>query len=207
MPLGLKASEAARFADGAVVVTALKTTERGIGAGTIVEISGRTVRIVTAKHVATFGALTVWFDAEHSAPARVFALMPEHDVAVIEATIDPSVSGQFRAAATGEPSARESVHIWGNGFDSPAFREGTVTETGGALPDGQPADGRFEVACIDCVRGDSGAGVFNQQGELVGVYVEYFTYDSGERVGLVEAPDDAVRAAFAPRNYVFQNNS
>jgi hypothetical protein len=197
IPHGLVAFEAARFAEGAVVVTALKTTERGFGAGTIVEISGNTVRIVTAKHVATFGALTVQFDAGHSAPARILALMPDHDVAVIEATIDPSVSGQFRVAATGAPRAKEIVHVWGSGFDGPALKKASVTETGGALPDGQPARGRYELACGNCVIGDSGAGVFNPQGELVGVYVGFFTYDTGERVGLVEAPVDAVRAAFA----------
>lgn len=180
--------------EGAVGITALTTTERGTGQGTIVSISGNDVRVVTAKHVATFGALTIQFDSHTSAPARILTLVPNHDVAVIEATVDASVLSEFRAAHAATATGREPVHVWGGRGPSPAYKRASVTETGGALPDG-PAKGRFEVACNACAIGDSGAGVFDARGDFVGVYVGYYTYDSGERVGVAEAPADAMRAA------------
>ena len=185
-----------RSAEGAVVVTAETATERGTGAGTIVALTGDDVRIVTAKHVATFGSLTVRFDGDRSSPARILSLMPGHDLAVIETTVAPAVAADLRAARVGTARSGEPVHVWGSGFDGPAYETASVTETGGALPDG-PARGRYEVACTLCHRGDSGAGIFDARGDLVGIYVGYYTYDSGERVGVAELPADAVRAASA----------
>ncbi len=43
--------------------------------------------------------------------------------------------------------------------------------------------------------GDSGSGIFDAHGDLVGIYVGYYTYDTGERVGVAEAPADAMRDA------------
>jgi hypothetical protein len=181
-------------AEGAVGVTAMTATERGTGQGTIVSISGNDVRVITAKHVAVFGTLSIQFDSHTSAPARILTLIPNHDVAVIEATVDPSILSRFRAAHVATATGRESVHVWGGRGSAPAYKGGSVTETGGALPDG-PAKGRFEVACDACAVGDSGAGVFDTHGDFVGVYVGYYTYDTGERVGVAEAPVDALRAA------------
>jgi hypothetical protein len=179
--------------EGAVGVTALTTTQRGSGQGTIVSISGNDVRIVTAKHVAVFGALTVQLNGR-STPARILALIPNHDVAVIEATVDASITSKFRAALPAMPTGHEPVHLWGGRGSGIAYKAASVTETGGALPDG-PAKGRFEVACNACAIGDSGSGVFDGRGNLVGIYVGYYTYDSGERVGVAEAPADAMRDA------------
>ncbi len=184
----------AQVDEGAVGVTALTKTLRGTGQGTIVSISGNDVRVVTAKHVATFGALSIQFDSRTSVPARILALIPNHDVAVIEATVDGFITSRFRAAHPAAAAGREAVHVWSIRDHVTAYKDASVTETGGALPDG-PAKGRFEVACNACGLGDSGAGVFDARGDFVGVYVGYYTYDNGERKGVAEAPVDAVRAA------------
>ena len=56
--------------------------------------------------------------------------------------------------------------------------------------------GRFSLQCTLCHKGDSGAGVFNNQGELVGVYVGYFEVGTG-RISVAEAPAGAAMATLA----------
>ncbi len=184
-----------RAADGAVVVTALTERERGVGAGTIVAVSGANVRIVTAKHVATFGLLSVRLD-DVVVPAHIVSFVPGEDVAVIEATVDPERAARLHVAPLGAPRAHEIVHVWGSGVDGPAYEPGAIAQPGAPLPDG-PAQGRYTLACTLCHRGDSGGGVFDASGALVGVYVGYFTYDSGARVSVATVPTDAVRTALA----------
>ena len=186
-----------RSAEGAVVVVATTASERGIGAGTIVAASGDRVRILTAKHVAVFGALSVRFgDADQAAPARILATIPGHDIAVIEATVDPAVAASLRVAHVGAVREREAVHVRGSGLDGPDFEPAAVTQTRGDLPDG-PAAGRYALACALCHRGDSGAGVFDAAGDLVGVYVGYWTYENGARVSIAEIPSAATDVALS----------
>jgi hypothetical protein len=182
-----------RSAEGAVVVTALTDRERGVGAGTIVAVSGPTVRIVTAKHVATFGLLSVRI-ADQVVPAHIVSFVPGQDVAVIEASVDPARAATLHVATLGAPKPHEAVHVWGSGVDGPAYEPGAIVEPGAPLPDG-PAQGRYALACSLCHRGDSGGGVFDASGALVGVYVGYFEYDSGARVSVATIPADAVRTA------------
>jgi hypothetical protein len=184
-----------READGAVVVTALTDRERGVGAGTIVAVSGANVRIVTAKHVATFGLLSVQI-ADEVVPAHIVSFVPGEDVAVIEATVDPERAARLHVAALGVPRAHEAVHIWGSGVDGPAYEPGAIARPGAPLPDG-PAQGRYALACSLCHRGDSGGGVFDASGALVGVYVGYFEYATGTRVSVATVPADAVRTALS----------
>jgi hypothetical protein len=81
------------------------------------------------------------------------------------------------------------VTIGGSDPDGhPDTEAAAVTQTGGVLPDG-PANGRFALSCSLCHRGDSGAGVFDAAGDLIGVYVGFWTYDNGERVSVAEIPN------------------
>jgi hypothetical protein len=177
-----------------VQVTALTPSLRGTGAGTIVAIAGGHVRIITAKHVAVFGRLSVQFASGASEPATILSLVPGHDVAVIEALVPLEVSRQLHAAPIGAARAHETVHVQGGGSDTDASESASVTEVGGKMPDGS-ANGRYELACTRCHIGDSGAGVIDAHGALVGVYVGYYTYDTGARVGVAEIPEEAARVA------------
>ncbi len=175
-----------RSGNGAVVVLADNGSIHGIGAGTIVGIAGTQIRIVTAKHVATFGSLRVRLDDGSLFAAHVFALSSNQDVAVIEASIDPRIAPRLHAAPIALPQSREAVYAWGSGNDGPAFEPAAVERVGAPLPDGAPG-GRYALACALCHRGDSGAGVFNERGDLVGVYIGYFELASG-RVHVAETP-------------------
>jgi hypothetical protein len=183
--------------NGSVVVLCTSATTLGTGAGTVVEVYGQHVRILTAKHVAVFGALSVRLDPSATVPAQVLTLMAGHDVAIIEAIEPLRVTSGLHAPNLGV--ARLGQHVVVRGSDAqggPETNSGVVTQTSGELPDG-PANGRFAFSCSLCHRGDSGAGVFDSAGDLVGVYVGYWTYENGERVSIAEIPNAASQAALS----------
>jgi S1-C subfamily serine protease len=189
------AMAADRASDGGVIVVGHVPGSNGFGAGTIVGINGSSVRILTANHVATFGTLSVRFDDGSSVPAHIVAQFPQRDVAVIEATVAPAVAATLHTAPVAAPRSSEAVHIWGSGVDGPAEELAAVSTVGAPMPDG-PANNRFALGCDTCHRGDSGGGVFNARGELVGIFVGYFVLDSGAHVSVAElAPADALSIA------------
>jgi len=178
--------------DGAVIVFAQGRKDVGVGGGTIISISGSQIRVITAKHVAVYGPLSLRFaGAAAEVPAHVLTLIPGHDVAVIEADVTPSLASTLHAAPIGHPYPNQTVHIWGSGYGGPAREAGKVGAMGPDLPDG-PARGRFGVACNTCHEGDSGSGVFAHNGDLIGIYVGYWTLGSGSKEGLAEPLTDFV---------------
>jgi len=185
LPAAALASD--RSGDGAVVVLAHVPGTNGIGAGTIVALNGTTVRVLTANHVAAFGTLQVRFEDGTTVPARILSQFPTRDLAIIEAEVDPSLAATLHAAPVAAPRSHEAVHIWGSGFNGPAYETGAVSALGTPMPDG-PANGRFALGCEACHQGDSGGGVFDAQGELVGVFVGYFVFDSGPKLSVAELP-------------------
>ncbi|GAC1300319.1 MAG: hypothetical protein NVSMB19_06690 [Vulcanimicrobiaceae bacterium] len=190
---GTAANAADRFADGAITIRASGATMDGIGSGTIVARSGTTIRVLTAKHVATFGALTIKFDDGTRVSAHLLSAMPGRDLAIIEADVPAALAPSLHAATLAAPRAQDAVHVWGSGLDGPGFEPGAVGSPGAELPDGA-ARGRYALACELCHEGDSGGGVFDGQGRLVGVYIGYFGADAG-RISVAESPLEAVRIA------------
>jgi S1-C subfamily serine protease len=192
------ATPSGRTADGAVIVLAKTATDDGFGAGTIVAKSGDLIRVLTANHVASHGALSIRFDGGAVYPARIVSEFPSHDLAVIEAEVDPILAGTLHPAPVAVPRSHEPVHIWGSGVNGPAFETASIAAVGAQLPDG-PANGRYALGCSTCHEGDSGGGVFDAQGELVGVYVGYFVMDAGPNVSVAQLPSpEALRIARAP---------
>ncbi|GAC1311404.1 MAG: hypothetical protein NVSMB21_20780 [Vulcanimicrobiaceae bacterium] len=187
------ASAADRLADGAVTIRASGATVDGIGSGTIVAKNGTTIRVLTAKHVATFGALTIRFEDGTRVPAHVSSAVPDRDLAIVEADVPASLAAELHAVTVAEPRSQDSIHVWGSGLNGPAFEPGAVARVGGDLPDGA-AHGRYALACALCHEGDSGGGVFDLQGRLVGVYIGYFETGS-TRVSVAESPFEAARVA------------
>lgn len=182
-----------RTADGAITIRASGATTDGIGAGTIVAMNGTTIRILTAKHVATFGTLTVNFDDGTHVPAHLLSAMPDRDLAIVEADVPAALTLTIHAAILAEPRAQDRIHVWGSGLDGPAFEQGAIGRPGADLPDGA-ARGRYALACDLCHEGDSGGGVFDERGQLVGVYIGYFESDAA-RVSVAESPIEAARIA------------
>jgi serine protease Do len=185
------AQAADRSSDGAVVVLASTATEHGFGSGTIVAKSGIVVRVLTANHVATHGTLSLRFDDGAVFPAHILTQFPDRDLALIEASVDPARAANLHVAPVAAPRSHELVHIWGSGVNGPAFETGAIASVGAEMPDG-PANGRYALGCATCHQGDSGGGIFDAQGDLVGVYLGYFIMGSGPNVSVAELPGNDV---------------
>jgi hypothetical protein len=183
-----------RTNDGAVVVLGHPPGQIATGAGTIIAQSGTTIRVVTANHVAVFGNLTIRFEDGTEVPATTLVAFPSRDLAVIEASVDPARAETLHAAAVGTPRSNEPVHIWGSGNVGPALESGAIATVGDDLPDG-PANGRYALNCDTCHRGDSGGGIFDASGALVGVYVGYFETDTARLSVAEELPSAALKIA------------
>jgi len=184
-----------RQAQGGVVINAATTDgQRAYGAGTVISAQGSHVEILTAKHVAVAGDLTIRFDDGTVAPATVALLVPNRDLAVVSASVDPDFASSLHVAAITHPTSSASLHVWGSGHDGPSFEPGSVGTVGAKLPDGD-VKSRYEINCDLCHQGDSGAGVFDENGNLIGVYVGFFEVGA-DRVQVAEQPlDDATLAA------------
>ena len=193
MLLPLAAVAADRGAEGSVVVLATQGPVHGIGVATIVAKSGTRVRLLTAAHVASHGTLQLRLADGSDVPARLIATVPGQDLAVIEADVTEASAAVLRPASIARPQTAEPVHVWGSGNDGPAYETATVSNVGSDLPDGAP-HGRYALGCALCHQGDSGAGIFNARGELVGVYIGFFEVKSG-RVSVAELPTGEVVTA------------
>lgn len=187
----LPALASTRLDDGAVVIRASGATSDGIGAGTIVAVDGTTVRILTAEHVASFGTLTVRFPSGATAAARVVDAVAGRDLAIVEARVPGDLAATLHAAPIAEATSQSAVHVWGSGLNGPAFEPGATQRVGAQLPDGA-ARGRFALDCALCHEGDSGGGVFDDRGRLVGVYIGYFGDAATPRVSVAESTDASV---------------
>ena len=186
-----------RAAQGSVIVLATQGTVHGIGVGTVIAKAGTRVRVLTAAHVATHGTLQLRLADGSEDPARLVETVPGRDLALIEADLAEADAAILQAASVAQPQATEAVHVWGSGNDGPAYETATVKNVGRDLPDGAP-HGRYALGCALCHEGDSGAGIYNERGKLVGVYIGYFEVGSG-RVSVAESPTaDVVLAAQRP---------
>jgi S1-C subfamily serine protease len=192
---GVAGAEPERAADGAITVRASGQTADAIGAGTIVSVAGSNVTIITAKHVAVFGSLTVTFADGNTAAGKILSLVRDRDLALVQAEVAPDVAAGLHAATIGRPQANLPVHVWGSGLNGPAYEPGAIKAIGRELPDGA-AHNRYAVNCDLCHQGDSGAGVFNARGELVGIYVGFFVMENG-RLSIAEEPLDGTALAAA----------
>ncbi len=197
-PARAAASADERARSGGVVLLADSGTHHGIGAGTVVAIEGDRVRIVTAKHVAVYGSLRVRLDDGRSVPAWISSLVPDRDLAIVDADLPDTAVAGLRAARIGNARSDEPVVVWGSGNDGPAFETGATADVSADLPDGAPR-GRYSLACALCHQGDSGAGVFAPDGTLVGVYIGFFTVGA-KRVSVAELP-----VGIAPATTLQQN--
>jgi len=178
-----------RQADGAVVVRALGQNDDEMGAGTIVGVAGNTVTIITAKHVAIYGPMNITFADGTRADAKIVSMIPGRDLALASADVDPAFAANLHVATIGHPSSNLPVHVWGSGLNGPAFEAGSIKSVGADLPDGAPG-ARYALDCALCHQGDSGAGVFDAHGQLVGIYVGFFVMDSG-KLSVAEEPLDS----------------
>jgi hypothetical protein len=174
--------------DTAVVVIATARDKEAVGSGVVVDATPTHIRVLTARHVALFGELVIRVHGS-SRRAHIVRTWPDHDLALIDADVDPMHFGSIQSARVGTPSgAGAPIVILGSGdtFET-ALLPGSIDTLDPALPDG-PANGRFTIACAKCAHGDSGSGIFDKDGMLIGILSAAWVTPAGKVVMLVAEP-------------------
>jgi S1-C subfamily serine protease len=189
---------AARARESMVIVSSRMDRRRdAIGAGVVVALQPRRIRVATARHVVDNGPVTIWIDGRPWA-AEIVRTFADRDLAIVEA-VDVLDTRYVRAAQVGEMvPAGSDLYVWGeneNGLRSASAR---LVSPAYEPPDGVAAVPLLSIACDVCAPGDSGAGIFDAQGQLLGVLTaRYHTRDNrtvavvGERIdaSLLSFPD------------------
>lgn len=134
-------------------------TNDGAGSGTVTARKGKLALIITNHHVVD-GAKRIWIvqRGKTKVPATLLATAPKGtDLALVTAEIDnPAV-----ALAAAEPTAKDKITHYGHA---------TGPQKGQVVGLINYTDGRAMTSDVFSIVGDSGAGLFNKNNELVGVH-------------------------------------
>lgn len=172
-PLAAPAASMQDITQSVVVIEEHNNIGQGsMGAGVIIAEHNGVVRIVTAAHVLAWtGLYTVRFfggEVVDLKPSAFTTLRGGHDLAVGDV---PNVHGQYPVASLADTSsAVQKATVIGH----PLGHEWTATSVTrlGYLDESGPA---YTLGNVN--HGDSGGGVFNERGELVGILTSMATVD------------------------------
>lgn len=157
-------------------------TERhasAIGSGVVVARDGDTLVLATAAHtVAQRGTLRI-LDVSRDAYYDVLNVqtIDDYDLALIRVRSHPGFA--ITAADVATPVAGERVFVWGHTIDGLwQLATGSVQQTNAQIP-GANGVARIAIECAQCAHGDSGAGVFDERGRLLGVLTRAWKKSGG----------------------------
>jgi S1-C subfamily serine protease len=170
--------------------------QAAIGSGVVVAREGDVLTLVTAAHVLHVGSPVRILDTTRRSYYDVVGIrvLPAHDLALVR--VEAQLQSPPDQATFAKPLAGEPVWVWGNPGDSFwSISTGRVVSTSPHLPHKDGA-ARFTIACDACSFGDSGSGVFNSRGQLLGVLTSGWNEPNGrvlfEEVQSVSAFEDAI---------------
>jgi S1-C subfamily serine protease len=197
------AAIAARGDDGAlaaarratfVVQSCIDGQRAEIGSGVVVASSDGLLTIATAAHVIVPHQTLRILDLSRHAYYAVLDVRtyPDYDLAFIR------VRAQAAFPVTPVPTAPaqngEPVFVWGNPASAFwALASGSVLDTSAHLP-GLFGSPRITISCDECAPGDSGAGVFDKQGRLIGILTHAWNKVGGGPVLFLELEPSALIA-------------
>jgi serine protease Do len=157
-----------------------------IGSGVVVASDGGVLTIATAAHLIAPNGILRILDVTRRAYYRVLdvRVLPDYDLAFIRVEAQPQFP--VTPVAFAPAVAGERVWLWGNpkaGFWTLAT--GAVKQTHAELP-GVFGSPRVTIACPACAPGDSGAGVFDARGRLLGILTHAWRNADGGPVLFIE---------------------
>jgi len=155
-----------------------------LGAGVIINKRGYSYEILTSKHVMTMREVSVTFnDGVTTSFVRTIAAAPR-DLAVVKVELadpDSSFNRGFYPAVTlarTSPRAGDPLTVIGHAH-------GYLNARADAVMYG-PVEETFALLCDACDLGDSGGGIFDRTGDLVGIFSgvgHVATYEQGHMIG------------------------
>lgn|GEM_PF-2836860 len=158
-----------------------------IGAGVIVQEDSISLTIVTAYHVANHRNLRVMTSDLEVLDVYGVARVERMDIALVR-TSRPR--GWVRVASIAMPGPAGS-QIGVVGFKPSIFWSAS---SGNLIDVTLPASGAGEFAFVcDCGSGDSGGGVWNANGQLIGILTGHYTSIDGSRIVFVAEPMSVLR--------------
>ena len=171
---------------------------QAVGSGVILSVAPNVI-VLTARHLAarknlslkTFSGETLRIVAEYEVADR--------DLALIVA--NGPCTGCEAAQTADIIKVGQPIHVWGNPEGRPyVLSPGTIVDLRPAIP-GFETNGRFALACASCDVGDSGGGVFDDQGRLLGIITEGWDgLNAGDKRVIAEPVNQAL--ARLPLEYV-----
>jgi S1-C subfamily serine protease len=184
--------------DLTVVITTGVGDATAIGAGVVIRRNDG-LAILTAAHVLAEGAQPQVRTADGlRLLVRSIERIPGHDLALIYAS---APLAPLRVAVAGRPAIGEPLVLWGHPLGKPfTLAHAMVLDLAVRFGDGSPD--RLTIACPTCDTGDSGAGVFDEGGSLVGILTAAIVDGDRHRIGvwLVESLDPISAAVPQRRN-------
>jgi Trypsin-like peptidase domain len=180
------------------VVTARVTPEsEAVGAGVILAVSPNVI-VLTAGHLAARKNLAVRTFAGEQLHIVAEYPVADRDLALIVAS--GPCTGCEAAETAGSILTGAPIHVWGNPFGRRYVESsGTIADLHPAIP-GFATNGRFALACDACDVGDSGAGVFDERGRLLGIVTEGWDGGKGPKRVIAEPANHAL--AGVPLEYL-----
>jgi len=186
LPISAAAGESSKAPSNsfAIVSSRIAEHEDAIGAGVVVSLRPHGLRVITARHVADRGAVTVWI-GRRPYPAEVVRTFADRDVAVVDAIVPDDVCRHATAATAGSAAGPgDAILIWGETAGSADIKAGSVVAAGWAPPGAVTAP-LLRIECASCRRGDSGGGIFDMEGRLLGILVARYARPDGTTLATV----------------------
>lgn len=163
-----------------------------IGAGVVVARDGTTLTLATAAHiVAQRGELRILDIGRHAFyDVLGVHVIGDYDLALIRVRANPEFS--ISAATIAPPVTGERVFVWGHtGEGFWQLATGSVQQTNAQIP-GVLGTPRITISCANCSHGDSGSGVFDEQGRLIGILTRAWSKKGGGPVLFIEVEPAAL---------------
>ncbi len=172
------------------------------GSGSCFYLKQHDIFVTNYHVVAGYRAVAIHDNDRNPYEARVVAVNPELDLALLSVDADFSHLPDFELAGDDDPAIGSKVHVAGYPFGMPF----TITEGSLSSPR-QLMDGKYYIQVDAPVNpGNSGGPIINDKGEVIGVTVSKFASAGADNMGfgvriealrqLLGAIDDLDRSEF-----------
>jgi hypothetical protein len=187
----------------AFVSARVSDRSEAVGAGVIIAVSPNVI-VLTARHLAARKNLALRTYSGEQLRIVAEYEVADRDLALIVAT--GACTGCEAAETADAITVGEAIHVWGNPQGKRyVLSAGTIADLRPKIP-GFETNGRFALACETCDVGDSGGGVFDDRGRLLGIITEGWDgLNAGSKRVIAEPANHAL--AHVPLEYIARTDA